>query len=30
MHRMFTYNFYCKFVYIVTKLYSVNTDDVKM
>lgn len=30
MHKMFTYNYYCKFVNIVTKLYSVNTDDVKM
>lgn len=29
MHKMFTYN-YCRFVYIVTKLYSVNTDYVKM
>lgn len=29
MHKMFTYN-YCKFMYIVTKLYSVNTNDMKM
>lgn len=29
MHKMFTYN-YCKFVYTITKLYSVNTDDMKI